>query len=224
MGRVDPRKRKLSPSNWKDTLKEDIEKKFSDINSSETKKRYLQTLNHDSAEDAVKRMTAAGYAFGHNGLRESILWDTLSECCKVTVPRCGPLPEEILKKDIADLKRIQAKVKRMIAAQVDPEHFGTFGRDLTFPRRTFTNEQILECLSMTEATLQWARSVRGKKGPGRPAHERKLELAKNLEILFRRVYGNPVHGAIGDWIKAAFNDKTKWPADRVKKLLTNKGG
>jgi hypothetical protein len=220
MGRRNPLTGKLDPGNWKTDLSTEIESTFSDINSAKVKESYLRTLNHPSAEDAVKRMAVV-----RGGVETRIILDSIRECHKSSSRRWPP-PEPIQKKDLADLRRIQKKIKGLISFGLQPEFFGLHGRNVSLPRRTFTDDQILECLAMTEATLRFAVSVQRKRGVGNPGDPRKLDLAKNLEALFRREIGKrtPLHGAIGDWIKAAFNDDTKWPAGRVKKLLQNKRG
>lgn len=215
MGRRDPLNAKLKPENWKEIVSSEIERRIPGVDSTGTKKKYLRILEHDSVKDAVKRMTVATVG---GGLDNRIILAAISECIK-SMSRPWPPPEPILKKDIADIRRIQKKIRNLIPYGVQPEFFGTFGRKLSLPRRTFTDEQILECLTMTEATLRYTVSVQTKRNVGKPSDPRKRDLAENLEKLFRRNFHAPVFGAIGDWIKAAFDDKTKWPAKRVRKLL-----
>ncbi|MCL5883791.1 MAG: hypothetical protein M1377_00285 [Deltaproteobacteria bacterium] len=214
MGRRNPLTGKLT-ENWKETVSNEIERRFSDVNSAGSKKTYLRILEHESTVDAVKRMSVAA---GGKGLQPRIILDAMGEC-KKSLSRSWPPPEPILKKDIADLKRIQRKIKNLISFGVQPEFFGLYGRNVSLPRRTFTDEQILECMAMAEATLRYTASVQTKRNVGKPSDPRKRDLAANLEKLFRVNLHAPVFGAIGDWIKAAFDDKTKWPAERVKDLL-----
>jgi hypothetical protein len=209
MGRRDPRTATLDPENWRANVSS--EKLY--------RNEYDRILNHPSAEDAVKRMAVADGIGADNRLVVA----AIGECFKAS-SRLLPPPEPVGMRDVADLRRIQRKVRGLMSWGVHPEHCGLYGRDVELPRRTFADDEVLECLAMTEATLRYALKVQEKRGVGRPKDTRKHDLAVALESLFRRELKTPLYGAIGDWIKAAFDDGTRWNDRRVKDLVKNNGG